>query len=182
MLEFRIGDRVGFQADGRGAAEGMLTRYNRRSVTVITDDGHHWNVAPALLSRATAPLRRRDAAPDPPRRGPPGEHSNLWGLVRLRQDPGSRGRRGPVPKLVWRVKLVAELEPGVTTETAVARIECGGEAGLADLGLRLEEVERLTAALQARIVPARVGVGSQMHRKVNNFKYLAWLAALGVFL
>jgi hypothetical protein len=40
-----------------------------------------------------------------------------------------------VPKLVWRVKLVAELEPGVTTETEVARIERDEEAGLVDLGL-----------------------------------------------
>jgi hypothetical protein len=55
MLEFKIGDRVAFQADGRGKVEGMLTRYNRKSVTIITDDGHHWNVAPALLSRAAAP-------------------------------------------------------------------------------------------------------------------------------
>jgi uncharacterized Fe-S cluster-containing radical SAM superfamily enzyme len=55
MLEFKIGDRVRFQADGRGWVEGMLTRYNRRSVTVITDDGHQWNVAPSLLSRAAAP-------------------------------------------------------------------------------------------------------------------------------
>jgi ribosomal protein L21E len=55
MLEFKIGDRVAFQVDGRGKVEGMLTRYNRKSVTVITDDGHHWNVAPALLSRAAAP-------------------------------------------------------------------------------------------------------------------------------
>ena len=55
MLEFRIGDRVAFQADGRCAVEGMLTRYNRKSVTVITDDGHQWNVAPGLLSRAAAP-------------------------------------------------------------------------------------------------------------------------------
>ena len=55
MLEFRIGDRVAFRADGRGTVEGMLTRYNRRSVTVITDDGHQWNVAPGLLSRAAAP-------------------------------------------------------------------------------------------------------------------------------
>src|SRR5215218_5213058 len=55
MLEFKIGDRVTFQADGRGSVEGMLTRYNRKSVTVITDDGHHWNVAPGLLSRAAAP-------------------------------------------------------------------------------------------------------------------------------
>ena len=55
MLEFRIGDRVAFRADGRGTVEGMLTRYNRKSVTVITDDGHQWNVAPALLSRVDAP-------------------------------------------------------------------------------------------------------------------------------
>jgi hypothetical protein len=54
MLEFKIGDRVTFQADGRGTVEGMLTRYNRKSVTVITDDGHHWNVSPALLSKAAA--------------------------------------------------------------------------------------------------------------------------------
>jgi len=55
MLEFRIGDRVAFQADGRGTVEGMLTRYNRKSVTVITDDGRQWNVSPALLSRAAVP-------------------------------------------------------------------------------------------------------------------------------
>ncbi len=55
MLEFGIGDRVSFPADGRGTVEGMLTRYNRKSVTVITDDGHQWNVAPGLLSRAAAP-------------------------------------------------------------------------------------------------------------------------------
>jgi len=54
MLEFKIGDRVTFQADGRGTVEGMLTRYNRKSVTVLTDDGHHWNVSPALLSRVPA--------------------------------------------------------------------------------------------------------------------------------
>ena len=55
MLAFKIGDRVAFQADARGTVEGMLTRYNRKSVTVITDDGHQWNVSPALLSRAAAP-------------------------------------------------------------------------------------------------------------------------------
>jgi len=42
-----------------------------------------------------------------------------------------------VRKLVWRVKLVAELRPGVTTETEIARIEREEQAGLAELGLRL---------------------------------------------
>jgi hypothetical protein len=48
-----------------------------------------------------------------------------------------------VPKLVWRVKLVAELRPGVVTETEVARIERDEQAGLADLGLRLAETKQL---------------------------------------
>ena len=52
MLEFRVGDRVTFQGDGRGWVEGMLTRYNRKTVTVIADDGHQWNVSPSLVSRA----------------------------------------------------------------------------------------------------------------------------------
>ena len=52
MLEFKIGDRVAFQAEGGGSIEGMLTRYNRNTVTVITEDGRRWNVSPALLSQA----------------------------------------------------------------------------------------------------------------------------------
>jgi hypothetical protein len=52
MLEFKIGNRVAFDADHRGTVEGMLTRYNRKSVTVITDDGHRWNVSPNLLRKA----------------------------------------------------------------------------------------------------------------------------------
>ena len=52
MLEFKIGDRVVFQAEGGRPIEGMLTRYNRKTVTVITDDGRQWNVSPALLSKA----------------------------------------------------------------------------------------------------------------------------------
>lgn len=62
MLEFKIGERVTFQSDGRGPVHGMLVRYNRKSVTVVTDDGHRWNVSPSLLSRTVAP----DAAPARP--------------------------------------------------------------------------------------------------------------------
>jgi hypothetical protein len=29
----------------------MLVRYNKKTVTVITDEGQHWNVAPAFLRR-----------------------------------------------------------------------------------------------------------------------------------
>jgi hypothetical protein len=54
MLDFKIGDRVTFQPEGRAPLVGMLTRYNRKSVTVITDSGQHWNVAPGLLRKAAS--------------------------------------------------------------------------------------------------------------------------------
>lgn len=63
MLEFRIGDRVTFQPDGRPAVVGMLTRYNKKTVTVITDDGHHWNVSPGLV-RKVDPQGKAEAVPD----------------------------------------------------------------------------------------------------------------------
>src|SRR3954464_9449790 len=52
MLEFEIGDRITFRPPGQGPVEGMLTRYNKKTVTVITDDGRQWNVSPAVLSKA----------------------------------------------------------------------------------------------------------------------------------
>ncbi len=70
MLEFRVGDRVTFNPEGRGAVIGMLTRYNKTTVTVITDDGQHWNVAPGFLKRSpdkgTHPLKlaRREPITD----------------------------------------------------------------------------------------------------------------------
>ena len=59
-------------------------------------------------------------------------------------------------KLKWRVKLVAERHPGVVTETELACIERDEAVGLVDLGLRLEEAKRLTAALQAEMVPLQM--------------------------
>ena len=52
MLDFKIGDRVTFQPEGRQPLVGMLTRYNKKTVTVITENGQHWNVAPGLLCKA----------------------------------------------------------------------------------------------------------------------------------
>jgi hypothetical protein len=69
-----------------------------------------------------------------------------------------------VPKLVWRVKLVAEFETGETTEVEVAHLERDERAVLADLGLRLAEAKRLTAAIQAEMVPAQVTTASENRR------------------
>ena len=51
MLKFKIGDHVTFQPDGRHPVEGMLTRYNKRTVTIIADDGRQWNVSPSFLRK-----------------------------------------------------------------------------------------------------------------------------------
>ena len=67
-------------------------------------------------------------------------------------------------KLLWRVKLVAERHPGVTTETELACIERDTQAGLADLGLSLAEAKQLTAALQAEMVPAQVAAQGERRR------------------
>lgn len=51
MLNFKIGDRVFFRASDGRTIDGMLTRYNKKSVTVITDQGQRWTVSPQLLVR-----------------------------------------------------------------------------------------------------------------------------------
>ena len=61
MLEFKIGDRVTFQPPGQGPLEGMLTRYNKKTVTVITDTGQQWNVSPAVLTKVR-PARETSTA------------------------------------------------------------------------------------------------------------------------
>ena len=62
MLDFKIGDRVTFQPDGHPPLDGMQTRYNRKTVTVITEDGGHWNVSPSLLRKVKSEDERGRAA------------------------------------------------------------------------------------------------------------------------
>lgn len=52
MFKFKIGDRVTFHPSGHELQIGTLTRFNRKSVTVITVNGGHWNVAPTLIELA----------------------------------------------------------------------------------------------------------------------------------
>jgi hypothetical protein len=58
MMAFNLGDRVSFDAGPRGRKTGTLIKFNRKTVTVLTEDGHRWNVAPHLLSAI------RDVGPD----------------------------------------------------------------------------------------------------------------------
>jgi protein involved in polysaccharide export with SLBB domain len=58
MLEFGIGDRVAFQPPGQPMLTGVITRYNKKTVTVVTDGGGRWNVAPGFLQ----PIREAGTA------------------------------------------------------------------------------------------------------------------------
>ena len=59
MMEFKIGERVQFQPDGHPPVTGVLTRYNRKTVTVIAETGQQWNVAPQFLQRVARPVTER---------------------------------------------------------------------------------------------------------------------------
>jgi hypothetical protein len=61
MMAFNIGERVSFQPQGREQTFGTLTKYNRKTVTVITDDGEHWNVSPLLLSKVESKSENKGA-------------------------------------------------------------------------------------------------------------------------
>ncbi len=51
MLAFRVGDRVSFEPEGREVLFGLLLRYNKKTVTVLTEGGEQWKVSPGLLRR-----------------------------------------------------------------------------------------------------------------------------------
>jgi hypothetical protein len=49
MMAFTIGETVSFSPPGRGEVTGILAKYNKKTVTVLTEDGQKWNVSPHLL-------------------------------------------------------------------------------------------------------------------------------------
>jgi hypothetical protein len=64
MLEFKVGERVQFQPAGHPPVAGVLTRYNRKTVTVIADTGQQWNVAPQLLQQVDRSASAGDPKPN----------------------------------------------------------------------------------------------------------------------
>ena len=64
MLDFAIGERVWFQPEGRELIVGILTRYNKRTVTVITETGERWNVAPQVLRRTVESSAATESNPN----------------------------------------------------------------------------------------------------------------------
>lgn len=52
MMQFVIGDRVTFHHGARRTVTGIITRYNKKTVTIVTEDGLQWNVSPSLVKKA----------------------------------------------------------------------------------------------------------------------------------
>ena len=53
MMEFNIGNRVSFDSK-HGRQLGTLTKFNQKTVTVVTENGHRWRISPHLLSKVNA--------------------------------------------------------------------------------------------------------------------------------
>jgi len=50
MMAFNIGSRVSFDSR-QGRQLGTLIKFNRKTVTVVTDDSRRWRISPHLLSK-----------------------------------------------------------------------------------------------------------------------------------
>ena len=50
-MDFNIGERISFTPPGREKQYEVLVKYNRNTVTAVTDQGEQWNVSPFLLSK-----------------------------------------------------------------------------------------------------------------------------------
>lgn len=62
MMQFRIGQPVSFRPEGRAPVAGTVTRYNKKSMTVVATDGRRWNVSPALFEPAPEEPPRQEPA------------------------------------------------------------------------------------------------------------------------
>ena len=49
MMNLRLGQRVRFTSTAGQVIRGVLTRHNRKSVTIVTDEGTQWHVAPGFV-------------------------------------------------------------------------------------------------------------------------------------
>lgn len=67
MLKFAIGDHVLFRTRDGQEIVGTLTRYNKKSVTVVTAEDDRWTVSPECLQRTDPPSAEKQVSPGEPR-------------------------------------------------------------------------------------------------------------------
>ena len=73
MLDFSVGEKVSFQPDGHPVLFATIIKYNRKTVTLITEGGQQWNVAPVFLRKLTD--MGRATASDSPVASPSAAHT-----------------------------------------------------------------------------------------------------------
>ena len=49
MMKLHIGQRVRFKSSRGELIQGTITRHNQKSVSLVTPEGEHWRVSPALI-------------------------------------------------------------------------------------------------------------------------------------
>jgi hypothetical protein len=73
----------------------MVTRYNKKTVSVITDDGRRWTVSPRLLQRVGSPNSARGAkAAKPQKPGKPHQPA-LLEIFSMNSGMHAQGGGGP---------------------------------------------------------------------------------------
>ena len=61
MMQFSPGDQVCFDPPGRSKQFGTLVKYNKKTVTVITESGQKWNISPHLLGKVKSVKDKKQA-------------------------------------------------------------------------------------------------------------------------
>jgi len=79
MMDFQIGEKVAFRPPGEPEIRGTLIRYNKKSVTIIAENGQRWNVHPGLLFKVR-PAQAQNAA----------NHEREQGLTIMFPQPGMK--------------------------------------------------------------------------------------------
>ncbi|MGR8940681.1 MAG: hypothetical protein ACU83V_09985 [Gammaproteobacteria bacterium] len=70
MLEFSLGDKVCFEPGNEPPVFGIITRYNKKTVSVLAEDGRKWTVSPQYLRKV-----KDMSSPDP-------EQTNVFSIER----------------------------------------------------------------------------------------------------
>lgn len=60
LQKFDVGDRISFKGKGEELLTGTVIRVNQKSLTVKTDHGTMWYVAPALATKIQLPQQKHD--------------------------------------------------------------------------------------------------------------------------
>ncbi len=50
LARFSLGDRVSFPTNSGQRKTGVIVRLNKKTASICTDEGQHWNVHPAFLT------------------------------------------------------------------------------------------------------------------------------------